>query len=214
MSVVSTEKTKAGVTWRLTGTMIQACNCDWGCPCEFNSRPTQGYCEGTWSWHVKEGRFGDTDLSGLHFAAACKWPGAIHEGGGECLPILDARASEAQLQALGALLSGKAGGPWEIIGSTLTKVHEPKVVEWKYEESGQRSALSAGDVFELELTPLANPITGEEFEAIVSLPSGFVTKQLAHASSKTFKVADPIGYAYAGKDAAYGEFAYEGALAG
>jgi len=104
MAVIQPEKTAAGIRWKISGTMVQACNCDWGCPCEFNSRPTEGHCHGTWSWHVKEGHFGSTPLDGIHFAAACKWPGAIHEGNGECLPILDKRANESQIQALASLL--------------------------------------------------------------------------------------------------------------
>ncbi len=212
MAASQPAKTVAGTKWQLSGTMVQACNCDWGCPCEFNSRPTEGHCHGTWSWHVKEGKFGSTTLDGIHFAAACKWPGAIHEGNGECLPILDARANESQIQALASLLSGKAGGPWGIIAATLTKVHEPKVVEWDFDEKGTHSTLRAGEVFELELTPMTNPISGEPFEAMVKLPAGFISRELTHSSTRTFKVGSPIGYAYPGKDAAYGQFDYEGVL--
>jgi hypothetical protein len=25
---------------------LDACNCDWGCPCQFNAKPTHGNCEG------------------------------------------------------------------------------------------------------------------------------------------------------------------------
>ena len=214
MAVIQPEKTAAGIRWKISGTMVQACNCDWGCPCEFNSRPTEGHCHGTWSWHVKEGHFGSTPLAGIHFAAACKWPGAIHDGNGECLPILDKRANESQIQALASLLGGKAGGPWGIIATTLTKVHEPKVVEWHFEEKGAHSTLRAGDVFELELTPMTNPTSGEPFEAFVKLPDGFISRELAHSSSRTFKVSAPLSYAYPGKDAAYGHFDYEGVLAG
>ncbi len=201
------------VRWQLTGTMVQACNCDWGCPCEFNSPPSHGHCHGTWSWHVKNGSFGSTSLDGIHFAAACKWPGAIHEGNGECLPILDSRATESQLQALGALLGGKAGGPWEVIASTLTKVHEPKIVDWEFVEKGAKSVLRAGELFELELTPMTNPVSGDAFEASVKLPDGFISHELHHSSTRTFRVGAPIDYAFPGKDAAYGQFEYEGTLA-
>jgi len=44
-------------SWRLTGKVLVACNCDWGCPCNFNARPTTGKCEGGWTWHVEEGSF-------------------------------------------------------------------------------------------------------------------------------------------------------------
>ncbi len=30
----------AHIDWRLRGAMIDLCNCDYGCPCQFNARPT------------------------------------------------------------------------------------------------------------------------------------------------------------------------------
>ena len=82
--------------WRLTGQVLVACNCDWGCPCNFNARPTTGKCEGGWSWHVDHGLYGDLRLDGLNFSVFVNWPGAIHEGGGEALLLIDERADRAQ----------------------------------------------------------------------------------------------------------------------
>ena len=28
--------------WELKGTVVVACNCDYGCPCNFNAPPTNG----------------------------------------------------------------------------------------------------------------------------------------------------------------------------
>ena len=196
--------------WRLKGKLVQACNCEYGCPCEFNAPPSQGHCEGTWTWHVEEGRFGDVDLAGVHFAAACKWPGAIHEGNGEALPILDARTTPEQQQAVGALLSGQAGGPWSIIATTLTTVHEPKVVDWDYAFDGSETSMRAGDVLSMRLTPIRNPVTGDVFEATVVLPTGFTSKALNHATTSEFFVRDGLSYAYPGKDSAWGDFEYDG----
>ena len=53
--------------WTLKGTVLIACNCDYGCPCNFNALPSKGFCEGGWAWCVDEGRFGDTALDGLNF---------------------------------------------------------------------------------------------------------------------------------------------------
>lgn len=38
--------------WRINGHVIVSCNCDYGCPCNFNALPTKGKCEGGWTWHV------------------------------------------------------------------------------------------------------------------------------------------------------------------
>ena len=54
--------------WHLNGQVLVACNCDWGCPCNFNARPTTGKCEGGWTWHVDDGSYGDVALDGLNFS--------------------------------------------------------------------------------------------------------------------------------------------------
>ena len=64
----------------LKGATLGCCNCDWGCPCNFEARPTQGYCEGDYIWHVERGNYGDVSLDGLAFGWFGRAPGAVHEG--------------------------------------------------------------------------------------------------------------------------------------
>lgn len=196
--------------WHITGTVVQACNCNWGCPCDFNAPPSHGKCEGTWTWHIAEGQFGDVKLDGVHFAASCKWPGQIHEGNGEALPILDADATPEQTAAIGTLLSGKAGGPWEIVASTLTKVHEPKMAHWHVQLSEAATTIQADDLMTMNLTPMKNPVTGSIHEATVMLPTGFISTAMHKATTSEFFVRDPIDYNYTGQDSAWGHFDYSG----
>ena len=111
--------------WRLNGTVLVACNCDWGCPCNFNARPTTGKCEGGWTWHVEGGAYGEIGLQGLNFSVYVNWPGAIHEGNGEGLILIDERADARQRAAIEELVGGKVGGPWGVLGWTWPTVHGP-----------------------------------------------------------------------------------------
>src|SRR5262245_45335655 len=112
--------TTAAESWQLAGTVLVACNCDYGCPCNFNALPTTGKCEGGWTWHVDEGVYGDVDLSGLNLSVLCDWPGAIHDGGGHAMILVDERADDGQRAALLTLASGEAGGPWGIFRNTYS----------------------------------------------------------------------------------------------
>src|SRR5213083_649569 len=105
-------------SWHLSGKVLVACNCDWGCPCNVNGRPTTGKCEGGWTWHVDTGHCGDTSLEGLRFWIFADGPGAIHEGGGQADGYSDERADGAQQHALTALMRGEAGDPWAIFINT------------------------------------------------------------------------------------------------
>ena len=98
--------------WEVSGTVLVACNCDYGCPCNFNAPPTTGDCEGGWTWHIEKGRYSDVSLDGLTLAVFADWPGAIHEGDGKAVAYYDERADERQREALENLLRGGEGGPW------------------------------------------------------------------------------------------------------
>ena len=95
----------------MKGTLVIACNCDYGCPCNVNGRPTTGKCEGGWTWQLEQGIYGDVKLSGLCVGLYANWPAAIHEGNGVATTLIDERADTAQRDALRALVEGRSGGP-------------------------------------------------------------------------------------------------------
>ena len=114
--------------WYIEGLWMKNCNCDPGCPCDFNQRPTQGYCEGMVGMHITKGNFEDVDLAGVTFAGVVHWPGAMHEGNGEVQPIIDEKASEEQRNAIFQILSGQHGDTlFEVVAYVCPTVHEPIV---------------------------------------------------------------------------------------
>jgi hypothetical protein len=197
-------------SWQLAGTVFIACNCDYGCPCNFNALPSRGYCEGGWTWCVDRGRYEDTDLDGLNFSVLAKWPGAIHEGNGEALVLFDERADDAQREAIETLVSGNAGGPWGVLGWTWPTVHGPKAVPFDVKLAGLDSHVKAGGALDLELQPISNPVTGAEVHPGAVLPEGIVVKRADFGASKTFRVDDGVSYDHSGQYTAVGEFEYSG----
>jgi len=133
----------AAADWKLKGSVLIACNCDYGCPCNFNALPTQGYCEGGWTWHVDTGSYGDLSFDGLTFSLYCKWPGAIHHGGGKALAFVDERADERRREAVAALVTGEAGGgPWAILGWTYELIGPVRPAP--YESRSRASTATCG----------------------------------------------------------------------
>ena len=197
-------------TWQLEGTVFTACNCDYGCPCNFNARPTQGKCEGGWTWHVEEGRYGDVPLAGVNFSVYVNWPGAIHEGNGEAVVLVDERADDAQREAVETLVRGAVGGPWGVLAWTWPTVHGPYPVPYDVEVAGIASRVRAGEIVELELEPIRNPVSGAEVTPGAVLPQGIIFKRGDFASSKTFRVRDGVEYDHSGKYTAVASFEYAG----
>lgn len=194
--------------WQLRGTAFIACNCDWGCPCNFNALPTKGHCEGGWTWHIETGSVDDVQLDGLNFSVVVKWPGAIHEGNGEGVIFVDERASEAQRAAIGALVSGKFGGPWGVLAWTWPKVHGPKPVAYQVRHDGMRSSVKLGGSLSLEYTTIKNPVTGSESHPRMILPEGLIVKEGDLGASTVFTLNDEIAFDHSGKYAAIGAFNY------
>src|SRR5882762_4472485 len=106
--------TSNSVKWSVEADYLQACNCDYGCPCEFEAPPTMGFCQGLGIYRINEGKFGDVALDGLGIAFVISFPKAMHQGNGTGGWFIDERANPQQRQALETILSGKAGGmPFE-----------------------------------------------------------------------------------------------------
>jgi hypothetical protein len=197
-------------SWQLEGTVLVACNCDYGCPCNFNAPPTQGHCEGMWTWHVDSGRYGDVALDELTFTVAVQWPGAIHEGNGHGVFLVDERADDAQREAIATLMGGEVGGPWAVLGWTWPAVDGPYHVPYDLSLAGVETRVQAGEHLSLEMEPIRNPVSGAEVHPGAVLPEGLVFKQADFGSSKLFRVKNGIEYEHTNRYTAVGPFSYSG----
>lgn len=191
--------------WRLHGPGVDLCNCNYGCPCQFNAPPTDGKCEAAVGFHIVEGHFGETSLDDLHVACTFAWPGAIHEGNGQCQACIDERASEPQRQALLTILSGQEQEPtalFAIFASTLSTMHEPLFVP--VEVLSDRDSLTASirvpGLIEGKVEPILNPVDGSPHRARMVLPEGFEFGE-ADCASAEFKTSGAIALEYAGSNA-------------
>jgi hypothetical protein len=202
----------AYVDWMIRGPKIGGCNCNYGCPCEFNAPPTYGFCEGLEAMHIDEGRFGAVRLDGLRYAAYYHWPGPVHEGHGTVQGIVDARASEAQREALLTILSGKEQEPttvFNIYGSTIEKELDPVFapIEFEWDRKRMRGRFRVPGLLEFSAEPIRNPVTGAEYPAKIVLPTGFEFREFDMTSS-TFKSTGGITFEHKGRYGAASYVAY------
>ena len=165
--------------WRIAGEETGSCNCAWGCPCQFNALPTTGQCQAVVVFDVHEGQFGSTALAGTRFAWVISFPGAVHEGNGTRLTVVDEGATDEQREALVALTSGQHGGVgFEIFASVCPKERESVVASIGLESDRERrtARIRIPGIAETQAEPIRNPVTGEEHRARIDLPDGFEYK--------------------------------------
>ena len=98
-------------TWTFKADYVETCNCDYGCPCNFNGFPSNGFCRALVLFHIRSGNYGDTSLDGIDVISAFSWPKAIHEGNGTAqLFISKNNTNNEQRNAIISIFSGQAKG--------------------------------------------------------------------------------------------------------
>jgi hypothetical protein len=187
--------------WMIKGPKIAACNCAYGCPCEFNARPTNEVCEGLEAHRIDEGHFGKMRLDGLVVGARYRWPGAVHEGGGVAQGFIDARATPEQREALLQILSGKEQEPttpFNIYGATVARELDLIVapVEFSADFKARTGGFRIPGVMEMSLEPIRNPVTGKEHFAVIRLPNGFEFREAEMASGRFNSEGPELGMSH------------------
>ncbi len=181
------------IPWEIHAVVVANCNCAYGCPCQFNSLPTYGTCEAADGFHIEKGFYGEVSLAGLSAGMLAKWPGPIHEGNGERLIIIDDQATLEQRNALEKIITGEdteelATIFW-VVNAMTTIRHEtlylPVTLEADIE--ARRGRVVVDGVFELNVEPIKNPVTGAEHRARIEIPDGFefTIAEMASGNVKT-----------------------------
>jgi len=183
----------------MVGDEVGNCNCDWGCPCQFDALPTHGNCMAMIAYGINQGSFGDTSLDGVRFAELVWWPGPIHEGNGVRQMVVDESASSEQREAIEPMLAGKHGGGYfEIFASVMSKelgtVYAP--IEIDADREARTGSVRIGDLAESTIEPIKNPVSGDEHRVRIDLPEGFEYKQaeIGNTVRATVSSEDPLSF--------------------
>ncbi len=179
----------ANTEWMIRGTQISVCNCDWGCPCQFNALPSKGHCRGAACFQIDEGHFGDVDLAGTRFAAVFAWPGPIHHGHGTGQLIVDDSATDAQRTALMKIAAGEDTDPFATIFNVMSAMTETFLqplflpIAFASDPEQRNGHFSVDGVIEARAEPIRNPVTGAEHRVRVAVPHGFEFTEAEFANS-------------------------------
>lgn len=106
---------------------VETCNCDYGCPCNFNGFSTYGFCRVIVLFYIKNGSYGNVRLDGIDVISASSWTKAIHEGNGTTQLFVSKNATEDQRMAIVNISSGesKGNGSFAIFANTYKYILEP-----------------------------------------------------------------------------------------
>ncbi|HKZ73814.1 MAG TPA: DUF1326 domain-containing protein [Steroidobacteraceae bacterium] len=185
------------IDWRIEAVTFGNCNCDYGCPCQFERRPSQGHCRGFEVGRIERGHFGAVRLDGLCFALTYAWPGAVFEGNGAMCAIIDERADEQQRKALATVLYGgeteAAKTHWWVFRAMSSTVHEPifRPIELDVDIERRTARVSIPGILESTGQPIVSPATGEEHRVRIDIPNG-IEFEIAEIGSASTQATGPI----------------------
>jgi hypothetical protein len=200
--------------WYMKADYVEACNCDHGCPCNFNGFPTYGFCRALVLYAIKSGSYyGNVKLDGLDVILAASWPKAIHEGNGTAQLYISKGATQEQKDAILQIFSGQAKGegPFAIFAPTFKYLLEPQFVDIGKNINGKKSTFSVPGVLDVQVESFKNPVTGEEQDTQIHLPKGFIWKLGHAAKSKLMKISTPnLNFDDSGQNVIVSEVEYKG----
>ncbi len=121
------------IPWAISGTYLEACNCEVICPCRRidgkpGGRSTYGECAGALSWKIESGRAGELDLSSLQVVMAVRYSDDEPGSPWTHWIYVDERGDERQRDSLAQIWTGSVGGapmeqfPWALKESNLLGV--------------------------------------------------------------------------------------------
>ncbi len=199
--------------WNLKADYVETCNCEYGCPCNFSGFPTYGFCRALVFFHIREGHYGDIKLDGLEVIDAESWPKAIHEGNGTKQLFITKNADEKQRESIINIFSGnaKGNGYFALFAPTFKYILEPQFVDIKSKIDGRYSSFSVPGIIDVQVENFKNPVTGEEQDAKVTVPKGFIFKVADAAKTKIMRILTPnLNFDDSGKNAFYSVVEFSG----
>ena len=169
--------------WWARGLLLENCSCQAVCPghVHFDQLCTFERCVGYWGIRFAEGDFASTPLGGLGAVVAYDSPQHMIEGNWTELIIIDQRASPAQREAIEAILSGQARGPWAILARFVSRHLETRYLPIWIEDTGKVKRIRVDGILDSTIEAIRGkdrdqPVTFENMFNQIHAPSQVIAK--------------------------------------
>lgn len=157
--------------WWARGLLFENCNCTVVCPghVHFEQACTFERCVGYWAMRFDAGEHGGVSLAGARAVVAYDSPQHMIDGGWTEAILIDEEGSPAQRQAVEAILSGRAGGPWAVLARFVGKRLETRYLPIRIEDEERQKRVVVDGVLDATL----EAIRGRDRAAVVRFENMF-----------------------------------------
>jgi hypothetical protein len=202
------------VSYSVSGSYFESCNCDPICPCRMTDgipggRSTYGICYGALAWLVEDGHVDDVTVSGLKVVMTVRYDDDELGSPWSIVLHVDAHGDDRQRAALADVFLGKLGGPHVGVLPWVRKARhllDVRVNAIELEPDGDGYRLTVGDAVRLHA---ARPVGSE---AVVRCGIPGYDEPGRELVADELKVSDdPFDWELAGNCAFASRFAYASA---
>jgi hypothetical protein len=200
------------MAYRLEGDLLEVCNCNVLCPCWIGEDPDPGFCNSSLAYRFTSGNVDGIDVSGIVAACSVDIPGNILKGHWRRQIYISDTASDAQMDAVVAVLTGKKGGPLADLAQLVDDELPPKRAPIVFDIVEGKGRLKVGDLVEAVMEPYRGP-TGEVTTLNESIFTTIPGTPAYVAKAERFRMKDPglgIDLDIKGHNAIQGSFRFEG----
>ena len=188
------------MSWSIKGSYFETCSCDLMCPCNMSADhgATYDYCRVVLVFNINQGEIEGTDVGGLAVAIIADTPKVMTEGNWRLGLFVDERATDEQMEKLGAVFGGQKGGPMEGLGPLIGEVLGIERAPFAVEEEGLSHSVKIGDAIDFEIQDIVpwGVETGEPVRLVGMFhPAG---SEFNAAEAKRSKISG-FGIEYEGK---------------
>ncbi len=172
------------MAWHLKGTYFENCSCNMVCPCSTSGLTMPAdyeRCRVVLVFHIASGEIEGVDVSNLTVAVLADTPRQMLDGKWRVGVFMDAAAAPKQGEKLGAVFSGKLGGPMAMLAPLIGEVLGMETARIDYADDGRRHRVRIGDAVQIEIEDFVPP----------GSPTGEVSKitGVFHPANSTLTIA-------------------------
>jgi hypothetical protein len=200
------------MTYRLEGRLLEVCSCKAICPCWVGQDPDGGQCDGTLAWHMDSGQVNGVDVSGRTIAAVVHIPGNVLKGNWRAAMYVDDGATDAQMDALTQVYTGKLGGPVAQLAGLIGEVVSLERAPISFDVRSGKGTLRIGAVVDAQVEPFLGA-HGEPTELAHSIFSTIPGSPVYVGASPNYRLNQPklgIDLTLQGHSSAQGSFRFDG----
>jgi hypothetical protein len=123
------------------------------CPCtvSFDAGADKERCNAVLIFHVDAGEVDNVDVSDRTVVVVVDTPQVMTDGNWKLALVVDERASDGQLQKLGAVFGGELGGPMEALAPLVGEMLGVERMRIDFNERNGNHKLTAGNALDVEV---------------------------------------------------------------